>query len=61
MDSSKAPDDFKLGSLSTSIEKLQIKARAFGELDTEIAGEILAPEELKRDVYEVIRVFYFIL
>ena len=38
MDSNEAIDDSKLDSLSTSVEKLQWKARAIGELDTKIAG-----------------------
>ena len=40
MDSSEPPDDSKSGSLSTSIGKLQSKAKAIGELDTKIASGI---------------------
>ena len=36
--------------LSTSIERLQWKAKAIGELDSKIAGEIQDPEELERNV-----------
>ena len=54
MDSSEAIDDSKLDSLSTSVEKLQRKVKAIGELDTKIAGEIQNSEELERDVYEAI-------
>ena len=54
MDSSEAIDDSKLDSLSTSVKKLQRKAKAIGELDTKIAGEIQNSEELERDVYEAI-------
>ena len=39
MDSSETPNEPKLDSLSTSIKKLQHKAKAFGELDTEFAGK----------------------
>ena len=54
MDSSKSPEDSTLDSLSTSIEKLQRKAKAIGELDSKISGELQDPEELGRDVYESI-------
>ena len=54
MDSSESLEDSALDSLSTSIEKLQRKAKAIGELDSKISGEIQDPEELERDVYEAI-------
>ena len=54
MDSSEAPNESQLDSLSTSIEKLQHKAKAIGELDTKIAGELQDAEELERDVLEAI-------
>ena len=50
MDSSEAPNESQLDSLSTSIEKLERKAKAIGELDTTIAGELQDAEELERDV-----------
>jgi len=46
MDSSESPADSVLYSLSTSIEKLQRKAKAIGELDSKISGEIKDPEEM---------------
>ena len=54
MDSSESLEDSALDSLSTSIEKLQWKAKAIGELDSKISGELQDPEELERDVYEPI-------
>ena len=36
MDSSESPEDSALDSLSTSIEKLQRKAKAIGELDSKM-------------------------
>ena len=49
MDSSEAPNESQLDSLSTSIEMLQRKAKAIGELDTAIAGELQDAEELERE------------
>ena len=54
MDSSEALNESQLDTLSTSIEKLQRKAKAIGELDTTIAGELQDAEELERDVLEAI-------
>ena len=54
MDSSETPNESQLESLSTSIEKLQWKAKTIGELDTKIAGELQDPEELERDVFEAV-------
>ena len=54
MDSSETPGDSQLDSLSTSIEKLQRKAKAIGKLDDKIAGEIQNEKELERDVFEAL-------
>jgi len=54
MDSSESPEDSVLDSLSTSIEKLQQKAKAIGELNSKISGKIQNPEELEKDVYEAV-------
>ena len=51
MDSSEAPDDSALDSLSNSIEKFQQKARIIGELDAKILQD---PDEIEGDVYEAI-------
>ena len=45
-----------MDSLSASIEKLQRKARAIGELDAKIAGELQDEEELERDVFEAVEI-----
>ena len=47
MDSSESPEDSALDNLSTSIEKLQRKAKAIGELDSKISCELQDPEELE--------------
>ena len=54
MDSSETPNKSQLDSLSASIEKLQRKAKAIGELDAKIAGELQDEEELERDVFEAV-------
>ena len=41
-----------MDSLSASIEKLQRKAKAIGEVDAKIAGELQDEEELEIDVFE---------
>ena len=55
MDSSETPNEFQLDSLFTSIKKLQRKAKAIGELDAKIVGE-LQDEELDRDVFEAVEI-----
>lgn len=40
--------------LSTSIEKLQWKAKGIRELDAKIAGKLQYPEELGRDIFEAV-------
>ena len=47
MDSSETPNEPQLDSLSTSIEKLECKAKAIGELNTKIPAEIQDAEELE--------------
>ena len=54
MDSSESLEDSALDSLPTSIEKVQWKAKAIGELDSKISGELQDPEELEGDLYESI-------
>ena len=54
MESGETPNESQLDSLSMSIEKLQRKAKAIGELDAKIAGELQDPEELARYVFEAI-------
>ena len=50
------PNESQLDSLSASIEKLQQKAKAIGELDAKIAGELQDEEELERDVFEAVEI-----
>ena len=54
MDSRETPNEFQLDNLSASIEKLQRKGKAIGELDTKIAAELQDEEELERDVFEAV-------
>ena len=54
MNSNETPNEPQLESLSTSIEKLQQKAKTIVELDTIIAGELPYPEELERDIFEAV-------
>ena len=56
MDSSETPNESQLDSLSASIEKLQRKAKAIGELNTKIAGELQDEEELEIDVFEAVEI-----
>lgn len=56
MDSSETPNESQLDNLSASIEKLQRKAKAIGELDARIAGELQDAEELEGDVFEAVEI-----